>query len=246
MKKSQVILVVIVLALIILNKCVKDEFSLTAYVQPHDFLSAQKYDKMEVQLVYVNGYSPGNDAISGVQSFLEARLNKPGGITFTQRIISSPGFSSYNLDDVRKMEQQYRSSFTGGSKITAFVFFADAPFSGNSGNARVLGMMYAASSMVIFEKSVQQNSGGVAQPPHKILEETVWEHEFGHIMGLVDFGTTMVSYHKDLSNGNHCNNSGCLMYYQAETSDIVGNLLGGNVPDLDPNCLADLKANGGK
>jgi hypothetical protein len=36
------------------------------------------------------------------------------------------------------------------------------------------------------------------------------------------------------------------MYYAAETTDILGFLISGPVPDLDANCLADLKANGGK
>jgi hypothetical protein len=36
------------------------------------------------------------------------------------------------------------------------------------------------------------------------------------------------------------------MYYAAETTDILGFLVTGNIPAPDNNCLADLKANGGK
>lgn len=72
------------------------------------------------------------------------------------------------------------------------------------------------------------------------------EHEVGHLLGLVDLGSPMQTNHKDVAHGNHCNNSGCLMYYTSETTDILGFLLTGAIPTLDANCIADLKANGGK
>jgi hypothetical protein len=56
----------------------------------------------------------------------------------------------------------------------------------------------------------------------------------------------MVNNHQDEANGRHCTNSNCLMYYEAETSDLVANLLGNTVPALDNHCLEDLRANGGK
>jgi hypothetical protein len=36
------------------------------------------------------------------------------------------------------------------------------------------------------------------------------------------------------------------MYHAAETTDILGFLLTGNIPSLDAACVADLRANGGK
>jgi hypothetical protein len=54
----------------------------------------------------------------------------------------------------------------------------------------------------------------------------------------------MVTNHK--ANGNHCSNQDCLMYYAAETTDILGFLVTGNIPTLDANCISDIKANGGK
>lgn len=64
--------------------------------------------------------------------------------------------------------------------------------------------------------------------------------------GLVNKGTALTSLHQDGVHGKHCSNSGCLMYYEAETSDIINNLLGDPIPSLDQNCINDLKANGGK
>ncbi|HEY0356753.1 MAG TPA: hypothetical protein VGC29_11140, partial [Flavisolibacter sp.] len=71
-------------------------------------------------------------------------------------------------------------------------------------------------------------------------------HEVGHLLGLVDIGSPMQTPHKDADHGSHCNNNSCLMYYASETTDILGLLLTGNIPGLDANCIADLRANGGK
>jgi hypothetical protein len=65
-------------------------------------------------------------------------------------------------------------------------------------------------------------------------------------MGLVDLGSQMQVPHKDATHGNHCNNSGCLMYYASETTDILGFLITGAIPAFDANCRADLHANGGQ
>ena len=78
------------------------------------------------------------------------------------------------------------------------------------------------------------------------LESTVLQHEFAHILGLVNNGTPLVDNHHDDEHEGHCDNQDCLMYYLAETSDIAANLFGISAPTLDANCRADLQANGGK
>ena len=100
--------------------------------------------------------------------------------------------------------------------------------------------------MSILGKTIHDNSGGIGQASRTKLETTVLEHEFAHILGLVDSGSTMQTNHKDAAHGNHCNNTNCLMYYASETTDILGVLLTGSIPVLDANCKADLTANGGK
>jgi hypothetical protein len=36
------------------------------------------------------------------------------------------------------------------------------------------------------------------------------------------------------------------MYYATETTDIMAAIIGGEIPELDNNCIADLRKNGGR
>ncbi|HET6989994.1 MAG TPA: hypothetical protein VFJ43_01670 [Bacteroidia bacterium] len=241
MKIGKFFIAIFFLALID-NSCHKDNRELFFPVKPHDFLSSSKYERLELDIVYVEGFQPTSQTISQIESFLEERLNKPSGISVSYKSISSPGKSFYTKDDLDKVEKNERSHFTKGNTLTTFIFFADAPFS----TSNVIGLTYGTTSFAVFEYTVHQNSGGIAQVSPYVLETTVAEHEFGHLFGLVDNGTKMQTYHLDAGNGNHCDNKYCLMYYTTETTDILGNLTGGNIPQFDDHCIADLRENGGK
>lgn len=240
----------LLLSLIAVTGCRKNDNSPgngknPATVVPEHFLSDSKYDQLTVEIQYIQGHAPTAATINNLKAFLSERLNKPGGITVIERELASQGKTTYSIADIRSIESLYRT-VAASNKLTAYIFFADADYSENNGSEKVLGVAYGSSSMAVFEKTVREFSGGFAQPPVTTLETTVTLHEFSHILGLVNNGTALQSAHQDEPNGKHCKNKDCLMYYAAETSNITANILGGNVPDLDAACIADLRANGGR
>lgn len=212
----------------------------------HDLLAADNFDKLVVELQYAGGFKPTQAAVDTLQAFLERRLNKPNGISIVLDAITAPGNTQYSLNDIVQIEDSNRQQYNQGKTIAVYYFFADGDYSGNTNNSKVLGLSYRNTSIVIFENTIQSLSGGLGQPSTSILEATVMEHEFGHILGLVNNGTPMVVNHEDPNHKGHCNNSNCLMYYNVNTSDVISNLSGGSIPKLDQNCLNDLKNNGGK
>ena len=226
--------------------CNKEKSSSNSQITPNDFLSDRKYETLEVEIVYVNGFEPSSTALGNLETFLNEILKKPGGISITTKSINSPGKDQFSINDLKKVEETHRTKYADGDKLAAYFFFADAGYSEDQGNSKVLGVAYAPTSMTIFEKTIQEFSGGLGEPSTSSLETTVINHEFGHILGLVNNGTPIQSAHQDVAHGKHCDIESCLMYYTAETSDIVGNILGSGIPQLDSQCLADLKANGGK
>jgi hypothetical protein len=213
----------------------------------NDLLSSDNYTKLQVEIQYMTGFRPTTEAMDRLSTFLSNRLNKSGGISLVYTEISAQGKTKYSLDDIRNIESENRSAYTDDKTIATYFLFLDGEYSENSGNAKVLGIAYYNTSMVIFEKTIKDLSGGFGEPSTNKLESTVINHEFGHILGLVNIGSPMQNNHQDVPHGAHCDNGDCLMNWTAETGDAVGNLIGGApVPSLDPNCLNDLKANGGK
>ncbi len=208
----------------------------------NELLGANKYKSLKIEIQYMTGFVPDAAAIDHLKSLLNSLLIKPVGITIVIKDIPASSNTTLTIDQVLGIEKNNRTVFSVGDEIGVYFLFTNGNYSDNN----VLGIAYRNSSMVLFGKKIHDNSGAIGQASRTKLEATVMEHEFGHIMGLVDLGTTMQTNHKDAAHGNHCNNQNCLMNYIAETTDLLGFLITGNIPSFDANCLADLHANGGR
>lgn len=229
------------------NACEKDDDDpVNTNINAHDFLSADRYRNLVVQVTSVDGYQPQQTTLNNLSSFLIQRCNKPNGVSFVQTTIPSPGQASYTDNQLREVETRYRSQKTSGQTLTAFVYFADGGYAGDTDDSKTLGVTYGSSSIAIFEKTVRDYSGDLLQPTEATMETAILLHEFGHVLGLVNYGSPAQVAHEDGAHPNHCNNEDCLMYWLVEQSAISSELLGTGVPQLDANCINDLRANGGK
>jgi len=243
------IIAVITLCFLVLTSCSKDDNDVksnnkkTLGASARDLLSEDKYDSMIIEIVYVEGFEPSATAISNFVSFLSSRINKSGGITVEKRSIPAPGNTTYTNAQIIALEDVNRIHYNDGNQIAVWAFFADAKSSTDTDTSVVLGTAYRNTSFVIYENTVKKLSGGPFKPTTAVLESTVMEHEFGHILGLTNSGTPMLASHEDPDHKRHCNVSSCLMYWESESGS---NVLGGTIPQLDPQCIADLQANGGK
>jgi hypothetical protein len=241
-------LVLPALFLVFLSGCHDDETAeeKNRKVRPNDYLSAETYTSLTVDVVYVEGLEPTATTVQALKSYLESVLNKPSGINVVLRSIPSPGAGIYSVETLKQVEFDQRTENTDGERLTAFIFFADGEYVNSTENSKILGVAYDYSSMAIFAQSVHDNSGGPGKPSTAKLETTAVNHEFSHILGLVNNGTPMTVDHHDNAHDGHCTNENCLMYYLAESSEIVPDLFGTATPVLDADCRADLVANGGK
>ncbi len=157
------------------------------------------------------------------------------------------GNTSYSIEQVIDIEDNNRSEFTSRKNLAIYFLFLDGPSSYDQGASKVLGQAYYNTSMVIYQKTITDLTGGVGEPEQFKLETTVINHELGHILGLVNLGTTMKYAHQDVEHGAHCDNQDCLMNWEAETGNAVSNLFGSTpIPTFDQNCILDLQGNGGK
>jgi hypothetical protein len=205
----------------------------------NELLSSAHYSKLHIEIQYMIGYAPDTSSVNKLVTFLNKLINKPNGIVVTEQEIPANASPVLSISDVVSLEKRYRTYFTANDMISVHILITN----GYSPNDNILATAYWNTSYCIYGKAVSDNSDGYGEESKFTLISTILEHEFGHLMGLVDQGSPMQNNHRDIANGAHCNNPDCLMYYNVETTDISGIA---NIPPLDANCLSDLKANGSK
>jgi len=213
----------------------------------NDLLSDRKFTSMVVEVVYVTGFEPSASAISNVVTFLGARMYKPNGITIQKRAIPSPGKATFTVQEIAAIEDANRKQYNTSNQIAVWLLFVDGKSVLDTSTSVVLGTAYRNTSMVIYEQTLHSLSDNPFEPNRNLLETTVTTHEFGHILGLTNLGAALQSAHEDTGHAKHCNVSSCLMYWSAESGQGISNMVsGGTAPKLDAQCIADLRANGGK
>lgn len=214
-----------------------------------DLLSDVKFTSINIEIVYVEGFKPNDEAIAIFKDFLETRINKPDGIKITLRSESSSNRSPFNEDDIKAVEKDYRTIYNAGDEIAVWIYFADGSKDGDTQTKVTLGSAFRNTSIIIYEKTIKEFANRNGTPNKTIIEAATLNHEFGHLFGLVDLGTEPVSDHEDQSEEGkgHCKIDGCLMKASIEFgSGVVDVINGTGVPQLDQFCIDDLQSVGGK
>jgi len=208
----------------------------------NDILSNKIFTTVIIEVMYIDGFKPTTETLTNLKNFIGLRTYKTN-ILIEERLIDISTKSIYSIDDVRNIEDLNRSIFTIENQLAISALFLNGSSSSDSGNSVILGTSYRNTSFVIFEEKIQSLSNVHAGTSLEVLETTIILHEFCHLLGLVNFGTEMINNHEDTANKAHCSVENCLMYHQVENAQSI---FGGQIPQLDPFCLEDLKANGGK
>jgi len=202
------------------------------------FITDNNYDQLVVEIQYMPASEPTEESINNLLDFLKMHLNKSSITILDPKEIASGNRDAYTASQVRDLEDEHREQFTEGSTLASYALFLDGEFS----TRNVLGIAYYNTSTAYFAETINRISGGIGQPSQTAIESTVFNHEYGHLMGLVNNGTEMQHDHHDSENGAHCTVEECLMYFSVNTTDFFANLFGGTIPELDEYCVADIEA----
>ena len=212
-----------------------------------DLLSDVTFTSMNIEIVYVEGNRPTDEAVSTFRNFLQNRTYKPDGIEIKLRGVNSSGKAPFTIEEIVEIEKEERTVYNVGDEIAVWIYFADGNNEKDTEEKFVLGSAFRNTSMVIYEKTIRDFASRPGAPQRATIEAATLNHEFGHLFGLVDLGTTPVSNHEDTENKGHCITEGCLMRASIEFGSGVVNVIeGSDVPDFDDACIDDLQSVGGK
>lgn len=236
---------------------------LTTGASANDILSNDTFDKLLIEIAYVSGFQPTVDAVDTLEEFIKARTFKEN-VEFKYTQLSSPNEETLTLNEVADLEKENRTAYNNGSTLAIYIYFADAPADSDdeSENLVTLGAVYRNTSMVIYETTVRDLASKSVTISVADLEAATLNHEFGHLLGLVNLGTDPVHpEHEDTeidendveTGNNHCNVDGCLMRAELQFGGSMLKMMQSNiskglttVPQLDAECLLDLQSNGGR
>ena len=135
-----------------------------------------------LDIVFVEGYAPTPASVSNLVAFIEERCYKPGGIDYVLTSIPEQGKTTYDTRDILDLEEAHRTVYNEGNTLAVFVLLLDGASAKNESNAVILGTAYRNTSFVIFEETIQTYSSSFLSDDKTVLESTVLNHEFSHLV----------------------------------------------------------------
>lgn len=264
MKKYAFVLLIVLLGL---TNCSKDSAADPAPVpidktanlkgtgdSAHDILSNENFTNLQLEIAFVAGFRPSQQAMDEFVTFLRERTFKQD-IEVLYRELPPSNEESFTLQEIAQFEEENRTAYNNGQTLAIYIYFADAPSVDDKVEEGLvtLGAVYRNTSMIVYEKTVRDLAGQSNQISNADVESTTINHEFGHLFGLVNLGTGAVNDHEDPNADNHCNVTGCLMGAELQFGDGIVGMLQNRAskglvvaPGLDAECILDLRANGGR
>ena len=242
----------------------------------NDILSNTEFTKVKLEIAYVTGFRPTQEAMDELVSFLKTYTFKEN-IEMIFNALPSPDKETLSIQEIADLETENRTVYNNGETLGIYIYFADAPSEDDDEEEGLvtLGAVYRNTTMVIHEVTVQKLAATSVIISTADVETATINHEFGHLFGLVNLGTTPVNDHEDAASDNHCDISGCLMQAELQfgaTGKSSGfttknglksscSLSGSSIlkmlenstskgtmnsVPLDAECILDLKSNGGR
>jgi len=250
---------------------------LSAGDSANDILSNNAFTKLKIEIAYVAGFRPTQEAMDEFLNFIRTHTFKDD-IELVFNELPSSGEETLTIQQIADIEEENRTVYNDGDTLGVYIYFADVPSDGDDEDEGLvtLGAVYRNTSMVIYERTVQLIAGISVFISRADVETATINHEFGHLFGLVNFGTPAVNDHEDTEARGHCNVPGCLMLAELQFGGAAGrsaqltaknelqsvcNLSANsvlkmlesntsrgvvNAVPLDPECVLDLSNNGGR
>ena len=262
-------------ALYLLKTAIQDASGTSDYDNIKTWYSTM--ETLEVQVVYESGatpyYATFTNPKTGNSQYVwdifndnlqEMFKNRSQSITTSvpkelssMTEISSQSKSTWTTSDITNLGKTYRTEKSTSTKGVFLVAFVNGYYSsdGSTQDTSVIGVSVSGTPYIAIFKDVITSisysnpieEATVGEATRIYVEQATLVHEMGHALGLVNNGVTMVTSHQDTSNGKHCSNTACVMYYansgtSALVSYIKSFLDSGSTVMFKTYCLEDTQS----
>ncbi len=200
-------------------------------------LSSAKFTSMVVEVDHSSSNTPTPSALQLMESRLEDVCDKPGGVSVQTQETTFDETETWSDQEVRDIGHATRSASPQDESVLRWHVMYPA---GNYQDDSVLGVVVDASTIAIFQDTIEGAEGFLGRPSAEDIEEAVLVHEIGHLLGLVNIVYTSTHAHEDASHPHHSNNDQSVMYWAVESTSLT-NFITGTVPnDFDADDRDDL------
>ena len=209
---------------------------------------------LRFELDVVEGLEPYPSSLAYLADLVARAVDKPDGVRF-EIDETLPPFGSDHVWTFAELDAHSREHASDDSDgpVTIHVLLTDGQYDGEDDSGTVLGLAWGQRYIALFQDAIRGGCssgllGGLQSDSCEIAERSVWAHEIGHVIGLVDNGLAQQTPHRDADHGRHDSSDGCLMYWAYERPELFDVLLARVTANQDmdtdfcPNCWADLAA----
>lgn len=215
---------------------------------PGDFYKdylGDDYSRIRVEIDYVEGNEPDQDALDHFQSIIQRETEKDIQFSIDDSIPAEDDM--YDIYGIQDLEDEYRDHYRSGNTAVIYFLYLNGEYEHDSS---WVGIAYHGSSIAIFAEQIRSGEFLRISPMER--ERAVLVHEAGHLLALVELKYESDHDHHDDAHDSHCThtdtlgNHDCVMYYQIRASDPAYfdsyyNQLQGDIPnDFCVHCQADL------
>ncbi len=207
---------------------------------------------LTIEVDSVEGLEPYEASAPYLVELMESVLDKPGAVSLQPDETLPPHGADHvwTFETLRDFATLHAQPEVEGAGARIHVLAIDGRYD-LQGGGTVLGLAWSNRYVALFQDAIRARcSGSVGSLQGdvcELAERSVWAHELGHSIGLVDNGLAMVRDHKDPEHGHHEKREGCLMFWAYESPQLFDTLLsrlGSGSPELDfcEDSLADVRA----
>lgn len=231
-------LLLILLSMVLLLNCSKDSSDdapsgnqnidksanlLATGASASDLLNNANFNDLLIEIAYVDGFKPTEEAMDAFRVFLLERTFKQN-IQLVYNELPSPNEETLTLQEIADLETENRTVYNNGTTMGIYIYFADAPPDDDDEEEGLvtLGAVYRNTSMIIHEGTIHSLASKSSFITNADIESVTLNHEFGHLFGLVDLGSPEVNDHEDPDSENHCTVIGCLMRAELQFGGFSG------------------------